>query len=269
MKTLMKLLVTPSGRNRLTDNRLVRKWVAWRLQYGPVRIPNGMGKGLQFDPGHADLAYAMGTNEQPVQAELARLIKPGDVFYDIGANIGFFSVICARLVGPEGQVYAFEPVPENVHILENNLEFNRFKQATVIPKAVSSVSGQGELLLSHHPGGSALSIGDVPVDMKGSMKVALVSIDDLVFEGNFRPPDVIKIDVEGAEADVLAGLTRTLQQVRPTVLYEIDDQDSVSFMRKQDQLENILGAHGYAITRIPDSYPDSPWIVGHFIATPA
>lgn len=269
MKLLEKFLINSSGNNRLLDNRLVRKWIAWRLQHGAVRIPSGVGKGLLFHPGYAELAYAMGIIEQPVQEALRHLLKPGDVFYDIGANIGFLTVIGARLVGVQGRVYAFEPVPQNLDILSHNLDLNHFQQVTVVPKAISSASGNGELLLSTHPGGSALTSGDVPVDMKGSMPIELASIDDLIFESDFRPPTVIKIDVEGAEAEVLAGLVRTLQQYHPTLVYEIDDQNPVHFKTKQDNLERILANHGYRVARIPDSYLDSAWMVGHFLATPA
>lgn len=268
MLNLNKFLINSGGNNRLWDNRLFRKWISWRIKQGAVRIPNGVGKGLRFNPGYADLAYALGTNEQPVQEELAKQLKPGDIFYDIGANVGFFSVISARLVGPTGQVYAFEPVPENVRLLAHNVALNQFTQVSVLPKAVSSSCGRGELLLSTHPGGSALVAGDVPVDLKGSMMVELVSIDDLVFEQNFKPPSVIKIDVEGAEAAVLKGLERTMKKYRPTILYEIDDQHLDGFERKQRDLESILVENGYQITRIPESYLDSAWIVGHFLATP-
>lgn len=268
METLKKNIGKLSINNRLLNNRLTRKLIAWRLQHGAVRIPFGVGKGLLFDPSYATVAFALGVYELPVQEEMAGLLKPGDVFYDVGANIGFFSVIGAKLVGTQGQVYAFEPVPENIRILSHNLDMNHFTHVTVIPKAVSSATGGGELLLAIHPGGSALTSGDAPVDLKGSMPIELVSIDDLIFERSFKPPNVIKIDVEGAEAEVLAGLRRTLQQYHPTLVYEIDDQDPVHFKDKRDNLESILANNGYRVVRIPDSYRGSAWMVGHFLATP-
>ncbi len=87
----------------------------------------------------------------------AQYLKPGDIFYDIGANVGFFTVVAAKLVGASGKVYAFEPEAVNAATLRHNAQINKFAHVTAIEKAVSRTTGQAELLLSDYCGGHTSS----------------------------------------------------------------------------------------------------------------
>ena len=235
---------------------------------GSRRMSVGVGSGLRFEPGPSNRHYAFGDNELPVQQALASCLARDAVFYDVGANVGFFTVIAARLVGPHGSVYAFEPVPENAAYVQLNVGLNRFHNVTVVCKAVAASPGQGHLWLAEYAGGGALTTAAVPPDATKLIDVDLVSIDDLVFQHKWRPPDVVKIDVEGAEIDVLQGMLRTLREVRPVVLYEIDDAELAGFQRKYQACESLLTELGYRVTRLVDSYPEIQWIVGHAMASP-
>jgi FkbM family methyltransferase len=232
------------------------------------RIGTGVGKGLWFNTSPYGPAYASGGNELPVQESLAHYLKPGDVFYDIGASIGFFTIIAAKLVTPTGSVYAFEPVPENAAHIRLNIALNNFHNVTVIAKAVCNTTGQGELLVTSHPGGATLSTTTKPADVKYAITIDLVSIDNLVFQQHWVPPAVVKIDVEGAEIDVLQGMRRTLHEFKPILIYEIDDGKKEPFRRKQEICNDFLRGLGYQITPLENSYPNVDWIVGHNIATP-
>lgn len=248
-----------------TASRIVRLGVKNRN----VTICNGVGAGLKFNAGSSNPDYALGTNEYPVQQALARYLKPGDTFYDIGANIGFFTVIGARLVGSTGRVYAFEPVPENAASLQRNADLNQFHHVTVFGKAVSRSQGKGELLLTHHPGGATLSIADHPPDMKGTIAIDLVSIDHLIAQQKLAPPAVVKIDVEGAELDVLHGMSQTIKEFKPAIICEIDAQHKENFIRKNKEFEAFMRALGYEITPLKAAYPATGWHVGHTVATPS
>ncbi len=229
-----------------------------------------MGKGLRFSVLDAGLSYLLGTAERPVQEALARYIKPGTVFYDIGANLGFFTVIGAKLVGPAGRVYAFEPVAENAETLRRNIALNHFDHVTVFEKAVSCSSGVGELLLVPDAGGATLSsTGTVPSEITGTTSVDLVSLDDLVASQMVPPPAVVKIDVEGAEWEVLQGMVNTIKASKPVLIYEIDDRDTTAFLRKRDQLEAFVNKMGYDVAYLKDAYPGAASTVGHAVATPA
>jgi FkbM family methyltransferase len=227
----------------------------------------GVGAGLKFNAGFSNPAYALGTNELPVQEALARYLQPGQVFYDIGANVGFITVIGAKLVGQDGHVYAFEPVPENAAFVRKNVALNNFSNVTVFEQAVSQSSGRGELLLAHHSGGATLSADDVPPDLKGSITVDLVTIDDLIIQQSFPPPDLVKVDVEGAEMKVFQGMVQTIGKFRPIIVYEIDDGNEQAFQRKQRECDTFLQNFGYKLTLLDHSYPGIGWNVSHTVAT--
>jgi FkbM family methyltransferase len=231
-------------------------------------ISVGVGVGLKFNPGKSNPAYGSGNNELPVQYALAQHLTSGNVLYDVGANVGFLTVIGAHLVGPTGSVYAFEPVPSNTALVRRNAALNGFDNVTVIGKAVSNRSGRGEVALASYAGGAALSTVTAPPDAVGTLPIEVITIDELVFRERLRPPSLVKIDVEGAEIEVLQGMTRTLRECRPVVLYEIDDQDRAAFERKQAGCDTFVRELGYQITRLENSYPDIRWIVGHTLATP-
>lgn len=242
----------------------------YRLRHDGIAVmTTGPGAGLRFVPGPSNPAYATGGNELPVQEAVARHLKPGSVFYDIGANVGFFTAIAARLVGGGGLVYAFEPVPENARWIRLNAGLNRLGNVRIVRKAVSESSGSAQLWLAAYSGGSALASAAKPPDAGKTLAVETVCIDDVVFSEWRAVPSVVKIDVEGAELNVLRGMSRTLREVRPVVVYEIDDEHHAAFDQKRRACEDFLAGFGYRVEALPPSYPDIQWLVGHFIATHA
>jgi FkbM family methyltransferase len=229
----------------------------------------GPGRGLRFDPGPSNADYASGDNELPVQQAMVDHLRPGAVFYDVGANVGFLTVLGARLVGPQGTVYAFEPVALNVAYVDRNCQANGFAQVKIIEKAVSNRRGKGELNLAKYSGGAALASVEVPPDAAGSQTVDIVTIDDAIARDGLKPPDVVKIDVEGAELEVLQGMGMTAKRHRPVVIVEVDAADIGLLRRKQAACEQWLRDHGYQVRELEDSYVGIRWLVKHIVATPA
>jgi len=250
------------------SNVIAHRLAQWGLRNRDVTLRQGEGAGLKFNAGYANPDFALGTYELPLQQALAQYLKAGDTFYDIGANIGFFTVIGAKLVGSSGRVYAFEPGADNATLVQRNIKLNHFSQVTVLEKAVSSAMGKGELLLAEYSGGHTLSTAGTPPDLKGAITVDLVTIDELLAQQIITPPDVVKIDVEGAELDVLRGMTQTIQQYKPTIIYEVDDGDQELFKRKSQDVEDFMRSIGYQIEILEDAYPAIGWHVGHGVATP-
>ncbi len=228
----------------------------------------GPGCGLRFDPGPSNSDYASGDNELPVQQALADHLRARSVFYDIGANVGFLTVLGARLVGPQGMVYAFEPVPSNAAYVRRNVQANGFTQVQVIEKAVSNCSGVGELNLAKYSGGAALASVDAPPDAAGTLQVDVVTIDELVEHHGLKPPAVVKIDVEGAEFEVLEGMEATAKRHRPVIVVEVDAAEAESLRHKQAACEQWLRSCGYQVKELPDSYPGIRWLVRHIVAKP-
>ncbi len=238
------------------------------LRQRDVEIRNGVAKGLKFNIGESCPELALGTYEMPIQNIFVQHLKPGDVFYDIGANVGFFSIIAAKLVGDMGKVYAFEPGEENAKSVRHNARLNNFNQIGLIEKAVSHTSGEGQLLLAKYSGGHALATADAPPDLAGEVTVDLISIDDLIAQDKIAPPNFVKIDVEGAELDVLKGMIETIKTYQPTIIYEVDDGDRSAYDRKYQELADFFKSFNYRVTQAEKSYETIDWCVGHAIATP-
>jgi FkbM family methyltransferase len=231
-------------------------------------IRGGPAAGLKIIPLMGDREIALGTYEGPVQQALMRSVTPGAVVYDIGANIGFFTMLSARLAGPGGQVYAFEPVARNAAAIGRSARLNGFGTVTVFDCAVGAAGGMAELNTARHIGGAMLASVGAPPDRSGSVEVEVVVIDDLLRDGRLRPPTLVKIDVEGAELDVLRGMTATLSTHAPVLIVELDDATRTGLRVKSEALADLLHGLGYGLAPLAPSYPAAGWSVAHFLARP-
>ena len=229
--------------------------VANRFKNRDGVIARGMGKGLRFNVGRSDGSYLLGTTEHGVQLALAAALKPGMTFYDIGANVGFHSMIAARLVGPAtGHVVSFEPVEENARCISYNARLNGFARLQLKRCALSDVEQNGRFWLSEEPTWGALAtVGNEPTRCIGSIVVPVRRLDDVVLGDELPPPNVIKIDVEGAEGGVLRGGARTFGEYRPIVMIELHGTNAL--------VAELLGAMNYTSVVIGSraSITDSPW----------
>jgi FkbM family methyltransferase len=139
-----------------------------------------------------------------------RLVKKGMVVVDVGANFGYYTLLAARLVGDEGQVFAFEPDPYNYDLLCKNTEVNGYRNVIPVRKAVFSKIGKMKLFLDKsNLGGHSLSGANV--DRGASIMVEVTSLDDY-FRNTDCKIDAIKMDVQGSEMGVLEGMTNTINQ---------------------------------------------------------
>lgn len=162
-------------------------------------------------------AYWAGVYEPEVQEALALALAPGAVFYGVGGHIGFFSVLAARL---GASVVVFEPLPENAERIRRNAALNGFDIEVI--EAAAWDSGEGVSLVA---GDSSSEWRAAPEGPSPS-----VSLDE--FAALHPPPDVIKIDVEGAEARVLAGAARLLAERRPIVICEVHGREERELVRQ-------------------------------------
>lgn len=198
------------------------------LRYRDMRVMRGRMQGARINLGGSYLRYLKGDAEPEVQQALAELVKPGQTVYDVGANIGFFTILCSRLVGPQGRVYAFEPIPQNLATLRHNVALNGLGNVTIVEKALSSSTGTAEMFVSPWSAFHSLNVEgatkqeDHGPDV-GEVTVQTVTLDEFLRGEGVRAPDLVKIDVEGAELIVLAGMRETLRSVKPLLLCELHD----------------------------------------------
>ena len=196
-------------------------WAANHFRNQDGTIQQGVGEGLRFNTGRSNAGYMLGTTEPRVQHAFASLIQPGMVVYDIGANVGFFTVIAARLC-PQGRVVAFEPLPENLERIRHNVALNNLQNIIVRSEALSDTDAQSRFEVSPEPTwGKLVSVGKGIGTKVGTIDVKVSRLDSLVKAGEIPIPELIKIDVEGAEIGVLRGAESTLHQARPVLLIEL------------------------------------------------
>jgi FkbM family methyltransferase len=147
---------------------------------------------------------------------LEACLRPGDLFVDVGANVGVYTTWAARIVGAKGNVIALEPAPRTRTWLEDICVQNGLAQVNIIPSAAGDATGTA--LMQIQDGASGLSrLVDRSV---GSIEVPLTTLDTLLAS---KPPALIKIDVEGHELRVLEGARQTLQHSRVPVVFEAPD----------------------------------------------
>ena len=224
-----------------------------------VEVCGGALRGLQM---YVDLNcekyYWLGTHEEPVQRALLSYVRPGGVAWDIGAHVGFFSLLLSRAAGETGRVLAFEPHAANVARLTDNVVANAIKNIDVRAFALSDRAGHERFSL--HASSLEGSL-DADVSLK-AVTVPATTIDDAVREGA-PPPELMKIDVEGAEGRVLRGGRATIPEHRPVMLIEIHSTQAWSEVR------DALAPSPYVFSRIGDSSAPAKSLPGHYLAVPA
>lgn len=186
-----------------------------------------------------------GAYEPEVTAVFRRILTPGMGVLDLGANIGYFTMLSASLVGPEGWVVAVEPNPANVKLLEASRRANGFGQVTACQVAAGREPGLLVLNTSHSNGTTSGLPGDVNA-LLGAELVACVRADSLVPPG--RRVDLVKADVEGAEYNALLGCGDLLARWRPILVTEFSPtlMPGISGISGPDYVRWLMG-NGYAV----------------------
>lgn len=224
-----------------------------RVAAGEGTIRRGPGAGLRIDATGRMPGYVLGTADYEEQLWLAAHLNRGDTFYDVGANIGFLTLIAAKVVGPEGHAVAFEPLPANVEQLRKNVALNSFANVTVVAAAISDTESSGQFSLGRvaRDAGKLLETDS----SEAGIEVPVTTIDAVVTNTPLPAPTVMKIDVEGKEIEALAGALDTIARHRPTVLVEVHWLGS----RFRDFADETLIPLGYRAETISgDRLPTEP-----------
>lgn len=199
--------------------------------------------------------YWLGTYEPELQAAIAGLVQSGMVAYDVGANIGYITLLLARAVGDTGHAFAFEALPENVERLRRNIALNALEPVvTVVPAAVCEASHPVNFLVgpSDDMGKAEGSAGRQGVAYSTAITVPGLSLDDFVYAQGNPAPQVIKMDIEGGEVLALPGMRRLLLEARPIILLELHGPEA-----GQAAWECLTSA-GYQICQMEPGFPEVP-----------
>ena len=232
------LRLTPAHRGRgLVEAALVRLVLPLAPSTFTTTLPGGGTIALRYREriGLSTLVY--GSFEAAETNLLRRLARPGTTAVDAGANVGLFTIPLALAVGAEGRVLAVEPALETVARLRENLRRNNLENVTVVEAALGAERGAATLVLAED------SAYNSTVSMQAiGAEVRVERLDDVWEEAGRPDVSVLKIDVEGAEVDVLTGAAELLRSSRPAVLVEASEP------HRADVVSRLFAERGYRLT---------------------
>jgi FkbM family methyltransferase len=200
--------------------------------------------------GFGKFIFAFREYYEPELAYLEKILSPGKVFVDVGANFGVYTLIASKLVGEAGKVFAFEPTAESFAILQQNIALNQFSNVRGFQVALSNTRGKGWLYHGWDPVGNSLGMDSLG-DGKGEA-VQIETLDNLFEQNGVERVDAIKIDVEGAEELVLRGAIRSLTQHRPVVIFECNPGCAARLGLAPDGARDFLESLGYEFVVLGD-----------------
>jgi FkbM family methyltransferase len=183
--------------------------------------------------------YAGLPHERGLDTLMRYLVRPGDVCVDVGASIGYYTCLLSDLVGPNGLVFAYEPIPAALQILRRNVEGR--KNVRVVDAALSDRAGQAEFFIASAEDMSSLA----PDPERVCLQVRLETLDEVV--RRVSQADFIKIDVEGFEYTVLRGGEKLLRRFRPTIVFELTKRYIDQFGHDIDDFRGLLEPLGYTL----------------------
>lgn len=198
----------------------------------------GPSRGMRWIAGSGPHSNWLGINEINKRKRFVELVGDGAVVYDIGANVGSYSMLASRVVGRSGRVIAIEPLPANLEFLERHIRLNGLSNVRVVPVALNDrigkvrFRGTTDRVTSH-------------IAEDGDFDVECTTLDHLVEEAEAARPHCLKIDVEGAEVGVLRGATRTLRELRPVVFLATHGREV------REQSLALLANAAYLVESIP------------------
>ena len=222
-----------------------------QMVWAQIRCGPAQGLWIEVYP-RTGRSYLAGDAELRTQALIAERLRPGDVFYDLGANIGLFSLLAARCVGDSGKVFSFEPDPINADRIRRNASRNSFSQITVVESGVWSSTGTLDFSMADRASPDR-GVGSFfpPNTGVASTPVGVISLDDFVRDA--PQPDAIKCDVEGAEIQVLHGAQQLLASRHPWIVGEMHSQSN------DRECREFLSGLGYTFSAVDSN---------HFFALP-
>ena len=183
-----------------------------------VPVLQGGLRGKKWICGSSDHGCWLGSYEYHKQKLFTQYLSPGDIVFDVGAHVGFYTLLASTLVGDKGSVIAFEPDPDNLTYLLSHLRLNHVENVKVISAAVSDA--EGTVLFKK---GAKSSMGRI--SSTGDFEVNIVSLDALVSRNEIPIPSLIKMDIEGEEYKALLGAQAILAEHHPTIFLATHGQD--------------------------------------------
>jgi FkbM family methyltransferase len=221
------------------------KWMPWLEDLSVQIYPND------------DLSRALhlsGLYEPSTMLVLQRVLGPGGVFMDVGANAGLFSMLASRWVGPDGRVFAFEPSEREIGRLLDHLTRNGLKNVTAVRQAVGNLDGSALLRVAPFPNAGLNTLGASfaypGISTERIETVNTTTLDRFVEKERLERVDAIKMDIEGGEHAALSGCVEVLRRFRPVLILEVSRAALAGCGTTPAQVVELLTAARYKVCRI-------------------
>ena len=185
------------------------------------RTPDGLLMELNIDD-YFENNILWGFYESKVKQVIQSNLSNGEVFIDIGANIGFFSILGAKLVGESGRVFSYEPNPNCTERINRNIKLNGYENLNVINKAISNITKRQNFFISKQHALSTLKENSKLMELEKTIEVEITSLDQEIINSGIAKESIslIKIDVEGHELFVFEGMQELLGSTKPKIIFE-------------------------------------------------
>lgn len=238
-------LKSPFEFGRWRVEQFIENWAKANPIRKIVRVAGGVRMFLDTSDFLQRTLFAAGDFDTHIRQTIQSRLKCGDTFIDIGANVGFYALCAAKIVGVSGKVFAFEPAPETMSALLNNIAINGTANIKAAQIALSDCSGETTLFLDAANNSGATSMRETP-NASQAITVKRDSYDNYAREQRVPTPSLVKIDVEGAECMVLKGMTELLARPdRPAMVIEISELSLKQMGSSKEELFAIMEKNGY------------------------
>ena len=196
--------------------------------------------------------------EDPEYRVMRALLSPGDTFVDVGANFGTFSLLASRIVGPSGKVIAIEPQPRLASMISRSTELSGVTNCDVVGVAAGRNEGDATLLVPRDDSGRAgFFAGFSGRRAHEKVKVKVTTLDRMLEGHDPRMGLMLKIDVEGSELDVIEGSAKTIAQLRPPIMIELNPWSAAAAGRQTKEIIDRLVALGYSSFSTAADFPST------------
>jgi FkbM family methyltransferase len=206
----------------IRESSLLGRILRFPLRFIPpemvIPILQGKLRGKKWIVGSSNHGCWLGSYEYQKRIVFEKTIKPGSIVFDIGAHVGFYTLLSSLIVGVKGKVFAFEPLPRNLYYMKKHLHLNRVINVTVIEAAVTDRCGISNFQMAPNS-----YMGHISEE--GGLQVRMVSLDELISGGELPIPNYLKIDVEESEMLVLYGAKAMLTTSHPTLFLSTHSPD--------------------------------------------
>ena len=197
-------------------------------------ILQGPGRGLKWIVRSYNHGCWLGSYEFEKQTVLKKIVRPGDVVYDIGAHVGYFSIIFGKLVGATGVVYAFEPMRENFDFILQHIAINGLSNVQAIRAGIAASSGMACFATPNHT--AKYHRAD-----SGTVQVPVYNLEEFVMDNRLPAPNLIKMDIEGEELYAIPSILDFVVRHRTKLLISTHDNGSAGVLGK------LLSEKGFSI----------------------